>query len=112
MGDPEAAFPGSLVLARCYGTTHAVGIWARPVCGVACGLARRRSVSTALHVPIQLLLSLYRKSAGWRRQQGAVLPWLRVPVRDCGGLGPDVKGHKHSGICVQIGECCPKASGA
>ena len=107
-GDPEAAFPGSLVLARCYGTTHAVGkagVW----CGVWVGTAAFGQHGTTRTYPTPAVpLPQIRRMA---ETAGSCAPLAAGPG-PCGGLGPDVKGHKHSGICVQIGECCPKASGA
>ena len=84
MGDPEAAFPGSLVLARCYGTTHAVGkagVW----CGVWVGTAAFGQHGTTRTYPTPAVpLPQIRRMA---ETAGDVLPWLRVPVR-VAGWGP------------------------
>jgi hypothetical protein len=84
MGDPEAAFPGSLVLARCYGTTHAVGkagVW----CGVWVGTAAFGQHGTTRTYPTPAVpLPQIRRMA---ETAGAVLPWLRVPVH-VAGWGP------------------------
>ena len=81
------------------------------------GMVRRHLVgSPGLHTALNVLTQLWLSPSyptppdGGRRQQGCAL--LAAGPGPRGGSGSDARGHKYSGICLQIGECCPQASGA
>ena len=81
------------------------------------GMVRRHLVgSPGLHTALNVLTQLWLSPSyptppdSGRRQQGCAL--LAAGPGPRGGSGSDARGHKYSGICLQIGECCPQASGA